>query len=65
MLGMELEEIKDVKIIKVDTDTHQELAQSKGILSIPFVEIYKNQKLVGSFMGFKTKREIEEILKKL
>ena len=63
MLGLELEEMEGVKIIKVDTDTHQELAQSKAIMSIPFVEIYKDKKLVTSFLGFKTKAEIEEILK--
>ena len=65
MLGLELEELKNVKIIKVDTDSHQDLARDKGIMSIPFVEIYQNKQLISSFIGFKTKDEIEEILKKL
>lgn len=62
MLGAELEEM-DVKIIKVDTDTHEALAQEHGVMSIPTVEIYKNKKMVTSFLGYKTKDEINEILK--
>ena len=34
-------------------------------MSIPYVEIYKNKELVTKFIGFKTKDEIEEILKNL
>lgn len=63
MLGIELTELEGIKIIKVDTDTHAELAQSHGVMSIPTVEIYKNKELVTKFIGFKTKEEIEEILK--
>lgn len=65
MLALELEDLAGVHIIKVDTDAHQELAQEKRIMSIPFVEIYKNKKLVTTFLGFKTKDEIEKILKKI
>lgn len=65
MLGEELEEMKDVKIIKIDTDTHEDLAREHGVMSIPYVEIYKNKELVTKFIGFKTKDEIEEILKNL
>lgn len=62
MLGLELEEINE-KIIKIDTDTHSELAKVHGVMSIPTVEIYKNKKMVTSFLGYKSKEEIEEILK--
>jgi thioredoxin 1 len=62
MLGLELEEINE-KIIKIDTDTHSELAKEHGVMSIPTVEIYKNKKMVTSFLGYKAKEEIEEILK--
>lgn len=63
MLSLELEEL-NVKIIKVDTDTHSDLAQAHGVMSIPQVEIYKNKEKVDSFIGYKTKDEIKEILKK-
>ena len=69
MLSLELEDLlkteNNLKIVKVDVDNHQELAQSKGIMTIPFVEIYKNKKLVTTFLGFKTKEEIQEILKEI
>lgn len=69
MLSLELEDLlereESLKIIKVDTDIHQDLAREKGIMTIPFVEIYKNKKLVTTFLGFKTKEEINEILKNL
>ncbi|MDD2505359.1 MAG: thioredoxin domain-containing protein [Bacilli bacterium] len=69
MLSIELEDLLDrennLKIIKVDTDKHLELSQNKGITSIPFVEIYKNKKLATTFLGFKTKEEINEILKNI
>lgn len=65
MIGMELEELKDIKIIKIDVDTHEEIAREHGIMSIPTVEIYKNKEIVTKFLGFKTKDEIEEILKSI
>lgn len=64
MIGMVLEEL-NYKIIKIDVDTHQELAQSHGVMSIPTIEIYKNKEMVYKFVGFKTKNEIEDILKNL
>lgn len=66
MIGLVLEELSvDCKIIKVDVDNHQELAQKHGVMSIPTVEIYKNKKLVTHFIGYKPKEEIEEILNNL
>ena len=65
MLGMELEDMKDTKILKVDVDEHQDLAQSHGVMSVPYVEIYKDKKMVTSFIGYKSKEEIEQILKKI
>ncbi len=70
MLSLELEDLleernNNLKVIKVDTDKHHELSQQKGIMSIPFVEIYKNKQLATTFLGFKTKEEIEEILKEI
>lgn len=64
MLGVELEEL-EYKIIKVDVDTHPELAQKHGVMSIPTVEIYKNKQMVKQFIGYKTKEEIEELLKEI
>ncbi|MDD2238298.1 MAG: thioredoxin family protein [Bacilli bacterium] len=65
MLSEELNKLESVKVIKVNTDLHQDLSRSKGVMSIPYVEIYKNKELLNSFTGFKTKTEIEKILKNM
>ena len=64
MLGSVLEEL-DKNIIKINVDTHQELAQRFGVMSIPTVIIYKNKKEVNKFIGFRSKEEINDILKEL
>lgn len=65
MLSEELNKIDSAKIIKVNTEIHQELSRSKGVMSIPYVEIYKNKELKTTFVGFKTKSEIEKLLKEI
>lgn len=62
MLAVELESLKDIKIIKVDVDNHGDLAQAHGVMSIPTVEIYKNKELVKKFVGYKTADELEELI---
>lgn len=63
MIGMELEELTNTHIIKVDVDTHEELAKTHSVMSIPTIEIYKNKKLVKTIIGYKTKDELEQIIK--
>lgn len=63
MIGMELEELTNIHIIKVDVDTHEELAKTHGVMSIPTIEIYKNKELVKTIIGYKTKNELEQIIK--
>ena len=65
MLEVELEDLENINIIKVNTDEHQKLANEKSIMSIPYVEIYKDKELITNFSGFKTKAEIEEVLRDL
>lgn len=65
IMGEILEEMKNVRIIKVDVDVHEDLAQKHGVMSIPTIEIYKDKLLVKSFIGLKTKDEIDEIIKGL
>ena len=65
MLTIELNDLEGADVIQVDVDEHQELAKEKNIMTIPFVEIYKDKKLITSFSGFKTKDEIEKMLKEI
>lgn len=64
MLGSVLETM-DLNIIKVNTDTHQALAQKYGVMSIPTVYIYKDGEEKNKFIGFKSKEEINEIINNL
>lgn len=64
MLGKVLETL-DINIIKINTDTHQDLAREYGVMSIPTVYIYKDGKEVHKFIGFKSKEEINQIINNL
>ena len=58
-------ETLNVDVIKVDVDVHRDLAIKNGVMSIPAVFIYKNGELKDNFIGFRSKDEIEEIIKSL
>ncbi len=64
MLGKVLEEL-DADILKVNTDSHNELAQEYGVMSIPTICFFKNGKLERKEIGFRSKAELEEILNNL
>ena len=51
-----------IKVIKIDVDENRTLAQSKSITSIPFIEIYKNGKLVMQHEGFTTYDDLLKII---
>ena len=62
MLGTVLENL-NYDIVKINTDNHQELAQKFGVMSIPTVLIYKNKVEKAKFIGFRSKEEIEQMIK--
>jgi len=64
MLGSVLEGM-DLNVVKVNTDSFPELAQKFGVMSIPTVVIYKDGKEIDKFIGFRSKEEINEIIKNL
>ena len=64
MLGPVLEEL-DCDVVKVDVDMHNELAIKNGVMSVPTVFIYKNGEVIDKFIGFRSKEEIDEILKNI
>lgn len=65
MLGSVLEQLEEVSIIKVNTDTHQNLAQEYGVMSIPTLVFFKDGKNIKKEIGFKTKEELERILNEI
>ena len=65
MLAPILEELEDIDIIKVDVDEHEDLARTYGVMSIPTLIFFKDGEIVKEEVGFKTKEELENILKNL
>lgn len=65
MMGTVLESMDSISIIKVNTDTHEELAREYGVMSIPTLVFFKDKQEVKKEIGFKTKDELEAILKNL
>lgn len=65
MLSTVLEQLENISIIKVNTDTHQELSREYGVMSIPTLIFFKDGIEIKKEIGFKTKEEIERILNEL
>ncbi len=65
MLGPVLESLDNVDVIKIDTDIHESLAQSFGIMSVPTLLFYKDGTIIRKEIGFKPKEEIEKIIASL
>lgn len=67
MLGPVLEEIAkeqtDLKIVKVDVDQHESLAQQFGIMSVPTLVLYKDGRPVKQMSGFMPKDALLELIK--
>lgn len=47
------EEITDVKFLKVNVDTDEDLAREFGVMSIPTLLMFKDGQLVAKELGFK------------
>ena len=66
MLGPVISEIaeerSDIKVGKVNVDDEEALATQFGVMSIPFVALFKNGQIVKSSVGFKPKEEILSLL---
>lgn len=67
MLGPILEEISNennnVKIVKINVDSHEDLARQYGIMSIPTILVFKDGKEIHKNIGFVSKDEIDGWLK--
>ncbi len=66
MLSPILEELSnevDYKFYKVDVDEEQDIAVKFGVMSIPTLLIFEDGELKEKLVGFKTKEELEKVLK--
>ena len=64
MLGPVLESI-DANILKINVDTHEELATTYGVMGIPTICFFKDGELKQKVIGFRNKDDIEKILKSI
>ena len=66
MLGPVISEIaeerSDIKVGKVNVDEEQDLATQFGIMSIPFVAVFKDGKVVKSSVGYQPKEALLSLL---
>lgn len=62
MVEMDTKEWLD--IVKIDVDECEDIARKLGVMVIPTLFVYKNGKQLESFSGFKTSKELKEILEK-
>ena len=66
MLTPILEELekenKEITIVKVDVDQNETLARKHGVMSIPYLEVYKSGNLVSKQVGYLSKEELKDLL---
>ena len=65
MMGAVLDKMNDINVIKINTDSHQDLAIKYGVMSIPTLVFFKDGVEVKKEIGFKTEEEIRNILKEI
>ncbi len=55
-------ERRDVKVGKINVDEQPELAAQFQVMSIPMLAVIKNGKLKNQVVGYRSKKQIEEML---
>lgn len=66
MLGPILEQVQEtlpnVKIVKINVDENQQIAQKYGVMSIPTVYLFDGGMNAGKFVGVKSKEDIIDFI---
>ncbi|NLY81510.1 MAG: thioredoxin [Clostridiales bacterium] len=57
------EEMKDVKICKIDVDKEPDIARQFGVMSIPTIMVMKKGEVTFKQPGLRQKRELVDLLK--
>lgn len=57
------EEITNTKFYKINVDNAEKITSEYQIMSIPTILIFENGKIKDKVVGFKSKSELEELLK--
>lgn len=56
------EEHPEIKVCKINVDEQMELATQFGVMSIPFVAVFKNGKVTNSSIGYQPKENLLALL---
>lgn len=59
------EEMANVRIVKVDVDENNDLANEYEIQSIPAIKVFKGGKVVESKVGFMPKEALKEMIEEV
>lgn len=62
-LGLTLEEIYTIDVLKVNVDLFQNISNKYGVMSIPTIIIFDKGNEIKKSIGFKTKNELLEFIK--
>ena len=57
------EKVDDALFVKVDVDENMELAARYGVMSIPFIAVFKGGEISGKTLGYMTEDEAEAFVK--
>lgn len=64
MLAPVLESVSnDIKVVKVNIDEHQDLAREYGVMSIPCLILFENNKVVKKSVGFMPEAKLRDFIK--
>lgn len=63
MLGPVLEKIDGIEIVKVNVDEYNELARKYGVMSIPCLILFENNKEIKRNIGFMNDAKLKEFIK--
>lgn len=63
MLSPILEQVESpIKVIKINVDKHEDLAREYGVMSIPTLVLFENNKELKRNIGFIGKEQVEKFL---
>lgn len=63
MMEMVLEDVEDIKVVKVDIDRFRSIAKEYKVMSIPALKIFSHGDIVKESVGFMSRDEIEKFIK--
>lgn len=65
MLSPVLEELDNINVIKINVDTHSDLAMEYRIMSVPTLLFFKDGIKVKEISGFHSKNELDKIIEQI